>query len=137
MKKFVSLAALLSFPLISFAALDSTRQLIRSVGGIIRDLTILAAGVALLVFFWGLVKFILSASDPKGKAEGKSFMVWGVIALFVMVSVWGLVGFIQGELGLPRTTPGGVPSAPNSDSIFNPFDNSSPCGEAPGQTPCR
>ena len=38
-------------------------------------------------------------------------MIWGVIALFVMVSVWGLVGFIGNAIGV---TPGaaGTPTIP-------------------------
>jgi len=45
---------------------------------------ILVAG-SLLVFVWGVAKFILSAGDEKKVAEGKTLMFWGVVALFVMV----------------------------------------------------
>jgi hypothetical protein len=58
---------------------------------------ILVAAIALLVFFWGLVKYIRKAGEGDVK-EGRDLMVWGTIALFVMVSIWGLVRFIQGEL---------------------------------------
>jgi uncharacterized membrane protein YidH (DUF202 family) len=84
-------------PSVALAQFVRTDQLILRVGYIVDFLTILIAGIALLVFFWGLVKFINTAS-AEGKAEGKNFMLWGVIALFVMVSVWGLVRFIQGEI---------------------------------------
>ncbi|OHA58539.1 MAG: hypothetical protein A2571_02065 [Candidatus Vogelbacteria bacterium RIFOXYD1_FULL_44_32] len=49
--------------------------------------------LAVVAFFWGLVKYIYSAGA--GKDEGKMIMVWGVVALFVMVSVWGLVAIIK------------------------------------------
>ena len=56
----------------------------------------LVFSLALLVFFWGVVKYIWSSGDDKN--EGKKIMIWGIVALFVMASVWGLVAFIQTEL---------------------------------------
>lgn len=68
------------------------------------DLTQLATGIlgalALLVFFWGLVKYIVKADDEKAKESGRNIMVWGVIALFVMFSIFGLVRFLQGSFGI-------------------------------------
>ena len=57
---------------------------------------------AVVVFFWGMVKYIYSLGE-KEKADGRWLMVWGVIALFVMVSVWGLVNILKNTLGLDNT----------------------------------
>ncbi len=46
--------------------------------------------IAVCVFFWGMVKF-MSTGDSSEREQGKQFMLWGVIALAVMFSVWGLV----------------------------------------------
>lgn len=53
---------------------------------------------AVAVFFWGLVKFIWHADDEQSVEEGKSVMVWGMLALFVMVALWSIIGFIQGAI---------------------------------------
>ena len=66
-------------------------------------------GIALLGFFWGLMKFIFSAGNEESKADGKKIMIYGIIALFVMVSVWGLVGFIASATGVQT---GGTASVP-------------------------
>ncbi|MEK7586490.1 MAG: hypothetical protein AAB453_01320 [Patescibacteria group bacterium] len=50
--------------------------------------------LAILGFVWGLAKYIYSAGEESSKQEGRDIMYWGVIALFVMVSVWGLVELI-------------------------------------------
>ncbi len=50
--------------------------------------------IALTFFFWGLVKFINNASDTDEHEQGKQFMIWGLIAFFVLVSLWGIVNFI-------------------------------------------
>ena len=56
--------------------------------------------LAVLVFFWGIVKVIMNSGDERALAEGKQFMIWGMVALFVMVALWAIVGFMQQELGL-------------------------------------
>lgn len=63
----------------------------------------IVASLTLLVFFWGLAKFIKNADDSSSHETGKQLMFWGVIGLFVMVSVWGLVRFIGDALGIGTT----------------------------------
>ncbi|MEN9405109.1 MAG: hypothetical protein RLY47_68 [Candidatus Parcubacteria bacterium] len=67
--------------------------------GLINFLTGVVAALALLVFFWGLTKYIAKADDEKAKESGKNIMIWGVLALFVMFSVFGLVSFLQTSFG--------------------------------------
>jgi len=52
------------------------------------------AGLALFYFIWGLVTFIAKSGEETARTEGKSKMIWGIVALFVMVSVWGLVRLV-------------------------------------------
>lgn len=61
------------------------------------------AGLALLVFFFGLTKFILKAGDEKEVESGKNLMIWGTIALFVLVSIWGILRLLSSEFGLGNT----------------------------------
>lgn len=63
------------------------------------------ASLALLVFFWGLTKFIMKGGDDKAIQEGKSLIVWGLIALFVMISVWGILGFLADQFGFAKAFP--------------------------------
>lgn len=62
--------------------------------------TLLMTG-AFVVFFYGLARFIYDRAqgkDGNDLKKGKEFMVWGLIALFVMVSVWGIIKLAQGLL---------------------------------------
>jgi hypothetical protein len=45
--------------------------------------------LAVVIFFWGLATFLLKAGDEKDK--GRDIMIYGIVVLFVMVAVWGLV----------------------------------------------
>jgi hypothetical protein len=57
-------------------------------------------GLALLVFIWGLAKFIFRVGgDEKAVAEGKSLMIWGIIALFILVSFWGIIEIFHEDVG--------------------------------------
>lgn len=55
--------------------------------GIIPLLFILAT----VVFLYGVVKYVLANGDEKQLASGRSFMIYGLIGLFVMVAMWGIV----------------------------------------------
>lgn len=112
MKKFI-IAAIAFAPVVVFAQgeLSNLNGLLRGIGNLVSTALPIVIAIALLAFFWGLVKFIFAGEE--GKKEGKSLMIWGLVALFVMVSVWGLVRFIGNALGITATpNPDAVPTVP-------------------------
>ncbi len=61
--------------------------------------------LAFLVFFWGLALFLFNRENKTINERGKNIMIWGVVALFVMVSIWGIIGLLQTTFGTTgRTT---------------------------------
>jgi len=60
--------------------------------------------LAFVVFLWGVFKFI-RASEQKDKDEGKQFIYMGLIGLFVMTSVWGILKIFSNTLGIDSTVP--------------------------------
>lgn len=87
------------FPQVSFAAFEKLKGLLRDFKAILDLLIPITFALALIFFFYGLAQFIRSVSD-KTIAEGKSKMIWGIIALFVMISIWGIIGFIGDSVGI-------------------------------------
>lgn len=61
--------------------------------------------IAIVYFIWGLVKFVQNAGNEKEREAGKGMMIWGVVALAVMVSVYGLIGWVTGLANLTNTQP--------------------------------
>ncbi len=104
----VVIATLLT-PFITYAApLGGLTDLIKAFGGIVNLLIPLVFGLALVFFFWGTAQFILNAGDTKTRDEGKNKMLWGIVALFVMVSIYGILRFIGSTIGVgPQQTQGG------------------------------
>ena len=80
---------------------------------LISGLIPLLIAIAVLVFFWGIVKFIFHADDERAVEEGKQLMVWGMIAIFVMVALWSILGYFQQELGLTSSNLGVLPQMPD------------------------
>lgn len=112
MKK-VILGALALTPSLAFAqSLGNLETLVRSIGRLIDIALPIVVAIALLAFFWGLVKFIFSAANEDAKKEGQRLMIWGLVALFVMVSVWGLVRFIGNALNIQQGDTITVPRVP-------------------------
>lgn len=60
--------------------------------------------LAIVVFFWGLIKYLTNLTGESGK-EGIQIMLWGVIAIFVMVSVWGIIRLLQSTFRVTSTDP--------------------------------
>lgn len=55
--------------------------------------------IALIIFLAGVVKYIAYGGNDEKRAEGAKFMMYGIIGLAVMVSVWGLVRIVTGTFG--------------------------------------
>lgn len=85
-----------------------TKKILLGIKGIIATLIPIAFSLAVLFFFWGVAKFIFASGN--GKDEGKKIMVWGVVAIFVMSSVWGIVAFISGTFGIDPATNATIPT---------------------------
>jgi hypothetical protein len=112
MKKFI-IPALVLTPLIASAqALGNVDTLLGGIGGLVNKAIPIVAGIFLLAFFWGLVKFIFAAGNEEAKSEGKKLMIWGVIAFFVMLSIYGLVRFVQIGTGTTQNQPIIPPTIP-------------------------
>lgn len=80
--------------------------------------------LALLFFFWGLAGWVLSSGDAEKGKEGRTRMLWGLIALFFIVSIGGVVAVLMqtffgsggGAYGSPRG--GGATSGGSSSGVY-------------------
>lgn len=74
------------------------RNIIVAIGDMIRLMIPILIALAVVVFFWGLVKYIWGqGKDTEG---GRKTMIAGLISLFVMVTLWGILAFAAGTIGI-------------------------------------
>lgn len=70
--------------------MDILLDLFARIAGIMRAILAILFYLGTVIFLWGVVKYIFS-SDPEKLSEARTFIIYGIITLFVMVSVWGIV----------------------------------------------
>ncbi|MEX2514999.1 MAG: hypothetical protein WD335_02645 [Candidatus Paceibacterota bacterium] len=92
-------AAVLVFPQLAHAQ-EGVSALITSLGNIVNQLIPLVASLSLLAFFWGLAKYIFNAGSDEGQQQGKRIMIGGIVALFLVASVGGIIEFMATALDI-------------------------------------
>ena len=58
--------------------------------------------VAVVMFIYGIVEYIWSADNEDKVAVGKKHMIYGIIGMFVMIGVYGILNILSkfwSELG--------------------------------------
>jgi hypothetical protein len=99
MKKILALIASFALPVVALAqqanfnssptALGILQQIKNILNFIIPILVILGV----IYFIWGVISYVMGKSE-EAKSEGRNRMIYGIIGLFVIVSIWGLVGVL-------------------------------------------
>lgn len=92
------LVAGIFLPKITFAQ-DDFKGAVGSITDVLLSVVPVLVSLALLLFFWGLAEYVFSAADEV-KEGSKQRMLWGVIGLFVITAIWGIVRFIAGGIGI-------------------------------------
>lgn len=66
-------------------------------------LILFSAGFFLFVF--GLVQFLITMNQGGEKNEGKDHMIWGVVGMLIMVSVYGIIALLDNTFDLQIGSP--------------------------------
>lgn len=75
---------------------------------IMRPLIALLFAVAFVEFIWGVVLFMRDKDADAGRDTGKRHILYGVLGMVIMVSVFGIIRIIAGTIGLSESElPGG------------------------------
>lgn len=56
--------------------------------------------LAVVVFLWGIFRFVSSDDGATAREQGKQSMIWGIVGFFIMVSAYGIIAFIKSTIGL-------------------------------------
>jgi len=64
------------------------------ISNIVQPLIKLMFIVAILIFVWGVVEMIMNASNDEARSKGTKHMMWGLIGLFIMFGVYGILNLM-------------------------------------------
>lgn len=122
MKKILVSVSTFLLPAAAFAAQPvglATNGSLRNVDSVIQFVTALLRfavpfliSLAIVYFLWAIVGFIQGAGDEKKRAGAKAQLIYSVIALAVMVSVYGLINFVTSSVGLDSNSGISIPNLP-------------------------
>ena len=108
MKKIIYVFSLASISLGAIPVLAATsnfKELVDLIiSSVLKPIVPLLVGLAVVVFIYGVIIIMFSEGGEK-KEQGKMYMIWGIIGIFVMVSVWGLVNILQSTFQLSPDVP--------------------------------
>ena len=79
--------------------------------------------LAVVGFMWGIVKFLFNSGNEKARTEARAFMLYGILTLFVMTSLWGLVNILNDSLDIDYVGDVNIPRDRSLDPIDNSFDS--------------
>ena len=116
-KKFIvsGLVIGLSMPAIAFAEgllTGSLDEVVARLGELIDKLIPITFAVLVFSFFVGLIRFLFAVifGGDEGRKSAQGIMIFGVIALFLAASVWGIVDLMQQALGIEPTEVINIPT---------------------------
>ncbi len=109
MKKYLGLLAVLAVPAVAFAQ-DATQlfSLINITKTVLNYIIPILITFAVIYFIWGVISYVIS-KDEEARAESRDKIIYGVIGIFVIVAIWGLVGFLSTTLGVGVGGTAGLP----------------------------
>jgi hypothetical protein len=106
----------MDFSLIPTAEASIT-TLVNSISKVILNpIIIFLFAAAVAYFLYGVVQYLMNPDNEEVRKKSKSQMVWGIIGLFIMVGVFGIMTLIKNTVGAKNIT------TPQSDVVAGSSD---------------
>lgn len=67
---------------------------------ILQPAYLLILSFAVVVFIWGVAQLIFNQEDSEKRLDAQRHILWGVIGLFIMLAVYGIIRFVGNSLGV-------------------------------------
>jgi hypothetical protein len=83
---------------------DGLGQIICKIHELLNSIIPVLLALGVVYFIWGVVNYVI-ADDEEAKSKGKERILYGIIGLAIIVSVWGLVQILVTTFGLSASAP--------------------------------
>jgi hypothetical protein len=128
MKKSIVAALVSMLPAMAFAqtsVVSDVNSLSAKLIGIGNTVTYILTALAVIFIVWQVVIYLIKGAGEEGRTKAGMNILWGIVGLFVIVSIWGLVSILTNTF---RT-------APTNQPIPNFGNNASNGGIPANQVP--
>lgn len=96
MKKLAITGVAFAMPFFAFAQ-TTAFSLLGTLADIINVIIPILIALILIFFIWQALLYVFKSEDKEKYKQG---LINGIIALFVVLSVWGIIGVVQKTLGI-------------------------------------
>ena len=117
MKKFLAFGAASGLSLVPFLAFaqqppnpSQIFSLLAIVQQILNFIVPILITLGIIYFIYGVIGYV-TAKDEEKRTEARNVMIYGIIGLFVIVSIWGLIKFLGSATGVQQG---------NTNCLLNP-----------------
>ena len=90
----------------------------------INPLILLVFTAGLVLFMWGMFQYMRSLDDSTARTNGRQHMLWGIVGMFIMVAVKGLILLTLDAFGINLSNSTYNGGAPTTQQV-NPFNTPS------------
>src|SRR3989344_8697610 len=105
-----AVAVSLLTPSVVLAAPRTFAELSNLIVLLLNNATAVLIVAGIVIYFYGVSTNILKFSNEGGE-KPRAYFIWGIVVLFVMVSIWGIVRLLQ------ETLFGGSVSSPSAQEV--------------------
>lgn len=68
--------------------------------------------IAVLIVIFGVVNYIREGDNEEKRASARAFIIWGIVSIFVMLSIWGFVNILVTTFGVDNSKTPPIPTLP-------------------------
>ncbi len=94
----IAISSGLLLPLFVYAA--TVGSIIIKIDEILKAIIPVVMILATVVFLWGVVMYVVAGGDEDKVKTAKQYIILGLIGLFIMVAVWGVVKALVNTFGV-------------------------------------
>ena len=114
LKKILPYAVALTIPILVLAQVvtpltSGPQSIVPNIKNLVNNVIPILLIIGTVVFLWGVILYLTAGADEEKRANARSLMIYGLVGLFVMVAVWGIVNVLVGFFGITGT---GIPERP-------------------------
>jgi hypothetical protein len=67
--------------------------------GIVNPIIVILSALAFAWFMYGVTRFVIMKDNDQERANGKKHIVFGILALVIIFSIWGILNVLGGAVG--------------------------------------
>jgi mannose/fructose/N-acetylgalactosamine-specific phosphotransferase system component IID len=96
---------LILFPMISNAQPSSDAGgFLATIQSLLNSVVPVLISLGIVYLVWGIVQYMIGDSE-EAKTKGKERVIFGIVGLAIIISVWGLVSIVTRTFGLGGSAP--------------------------------